>query len=62
MSNAGIKETAHRIIESLPQDATWEDLMYEIDVRQAVESGLADSVAGRTVTIDVVRARFGLQP
>lgn len=49
MSTAGIKETARRIIESLPQDASWEDLMYEIYVRQAVERGLADSVAGRTV-------------
>ena len=42
------------------EDATWEDLMYRIYIRQAIESGLADVDAGHTLDIKEVRARFGL--
>jgi predicted transcriptional regulator len=55
-----IKSEAHRLVELLPDDATWEDLMYEIYVKQAIEAGLRDSEAGRTVDVKEVRARFGL--
>jgi hypothetical protein len=34
-----IKTEARRLVEQLPDDATWEDLMYEIYMRQAIESG-----------------------
>ncbi len=44
----------------MADDATWEDLMYQIYVRQAIESGLADVAAGRTLDVKEVRARFGL--
>lgn len=56
----GIKLEAHQLVDQLRDDATWEDLMYEIYVRQAIERGLADSAAGRTVPLEEVRARFGL--
>jgi len=60
MSTTNIKEEAHRLVENLPSNATWEDLMYHIYVRQAIEAGLEDSEAGRTVDVREVRARFGL--
>ncbi|PKB78655.1 MAG: hypothetical protein BZY88_17370 [SAR202 cluster bacterium Io17-Chloro-G9] len=60
MAETNIKIEAHRLVEELPEDATWEDLMYQIYVRQAIESGLADAEAGRTLDIKEVRARFGL--
>ena len=59
MPVSGIKDEAHRLVENLGDDATWDDLMYEIYVRQAIERGLADSAAGRTMPIEDVRARFG---
>lgn len=60
MTNATVKEEARRLIERLADDATWEDLHYEIYVRQAVEAGLADSRAGRTMPHDEARRKFGL--
>ena len=51
----GIKEEAHRLVEKFPEDASWDDLMYEIYVRQAIERGLADSNAGRTTPMEEVR-------
>jgi predicted transcriptional regulator len=55
-----IKAEARRLIDQLPDDATWDDLMYEIYVRQAIDSGLADVEAGRVVPHEEVRSRLGL--
>jgi hypothetical protein len=60
MSNATVKEEARRLVERLPDDATWEDLQYEIYVRQAIEAGLKDSREGRTVPLEEARRQFGL--
>jgi predicted transcriptional regulator len=62
MQTTNIKQEAHRLIEKLPENATWDDIMYEIYVRQAIEAGLADSQAGRTLDVKEVRAKFGLAP
>jgi predicted transcriptional regulator len=45
-----LKQEAHRLVDQLPADASWDDLMYEVYVRQAVEGGLQDAEAGRVVT------------
>jgi predicted transcriptional regulator len=44
----------------MPQQATWDDLMHEIYVREAIERGLADSKTGRTKDVKEVRAKYGL--
>ena len=57
-----IKSDARRIVDELPDDATWEDLMYEIYVRESIEAGLADVEAGRVVShddaVNSIRARI----
>jgi len=58
--SANIKEEARRLVENLPDDSTWEDLMYQIYVRETIESGLADSEAGRVTDVEDVRREFGL--
>jgi predicted transcriptional regulator len=59
MSTAStIKEEARRIVEQLPDDASWEDLMYRICVRQAIEAGLKDADQGRTLSLEEVRRKF----
>jgi predicted transcriptional regulator len=55
-----VKTEARRLVEDLPEEATWDDLMYRIYVRQTIEAGLEDREAGRTVDVFEVRARFGL--
>jgi hypothetical protein len=61
MQTSGIKEAAKRLVEQLPDNSTWEDLMHEIYVRQAIEKGLTDSEAGRTTSVEKVREQFGLE-
>jgi hypothetical protein len=60
MQSTNLKEEARRLVEKLPADATWDDLMYQIYVRQAIDAGLEDSEGGRTVDVKEVRRRFGL--
>ena len=62
MQNNNIKKDAYNMLEKLPDNATWDDLMYEIYVRQTIEAGLEDSKAGRTIDVREVRAKFGLTP
>jgi hypothetical protein len=62
METMSTKEEAKRLIEKMPENITWDDLMHEIYVRQSIESGLADSEAGKAMDVTEVRARFGLEP
>ena len=55
-----IKSEAHRLIDTLPEDATWDDIMYRVYVRQCIDAGVADAEAGRVIDVDEVRRRFGL--
>lgn len=60
MSATSIKEEAKRLLDKLPDNFTWDDLMHEIYVRQSIEAGLADSEAGKAVEVSEVRTQFGL--
>ena len=60
MQMPNVKQEARHLVESLPEGATWDDLMYTIYVRQAIEAGLEDSEAGRVLNVDEVRAKFWL--
>ena len=60
MEMPNVKQEARHLVDSLPDNATWDDLMYTIYVRQAVEAGLEDSDAGRVLDVGEVRAKFGL--
>jgi predicted transcriptional regulator len=54
------KTEARRIVEHLPDDATWDDVLYQIYVAQTVEAGLKDCREGRVVSVSEVRRRLGL--
>jgi hypothetical protein len=58
--SSNVKEEAKRLLDNLPDDLTWDDLMHEIYVRQSIEAGLADSATGKAREVSEVRERFGL--
>ncbi len=60
MSTLMEKNEAHKLIDSMPPEATWDDLMREIYVREAIERGLADSNVGQVSDVKEVRAKYGL--
>ena len=36
-----IKQAAHQLIDQLPDNADWDDIMYEMAVRKEIEKGLS---------------------
>jgi predicted transcriptional regulator len=52
------KQAARQIIEHLPDQASWDEIMYQLYVKQKIEMGLADVRAGRTVSHDEVKAEL----
>ena len=60
MHATSIKEAAYRLVDQLPDDATWDDLMRKAYEQQAIEAGLADSEAGRVTEVETVRRGYGL--
>lgn len=60
MSSILQKQEAHKMVDRLPDHATWDDLMHEIYVREAIERGLDESRTGKTMCVEEVRAKYGL--
>jgi hypothetical protein len=53
-----IKKAATRLVRELPDTASWDDLMYEILVRQKIEAGLGDLKDGRKHEHASIRNEF----
>jgi hypothetical protein len=60
MPHTNRKQVAHQLIDRLPDDATYDDMMRELYERQVIERGLADSDANRVKDVKDVRAKYGL--
>ncbi len=55
-----VKQQAEKLVRELPEQAGWDDLMYEIYVCQKIEQGLAAAAAGRVLTHEEVKRRFAV--
>ncbi|MEX2516773.1 MAG: hypothetical protein WD572_07685 [Gammaproteobacteria bacterium] len=58
MQTINIKQAAHKLVDQLPDGATWEDVMYEAYVRQAVQEGIEAADRGEFASDEEVRRRF----
>lgn len=56
-----VKAEAFKMIDELPDTATWQDLMHRIYFRLAIESGLSDSKTGKTVSVSEIRTKYDLE-
>jgi predicted transcriptional regulator len=52
------KEAVRDLLDRLPDDCTLEDVLYHLYVLQAIDRGLADAEAGRTITHEQVEAEM----
>ena len=55
-----VKKEAARLVRQLPESASWDDLMYEILVRQKIEAGLTDLRDDRKHEHAAIRKEFGI--
>ena len=53
-----VKEQARRVVENLSDNATWDDLMYRIHVRQKIAEGIRAGEEGRVQSHEEVERMF----
>jgi len=59
-SASEIKDTAHKLIDTLPDDTSWEALLYTLQIHHDIEAGLKDSDAGYVVDSAELRRQLGI--
>lgn len=52
------KKEAIRIIENLPEQASWDDIMYELYVKKKIETSLDAAASGKVLSHDEVKKRL----
>lgn len=52
------KQAARQIIEQVPEQASWDDIMYELYVKQKIEKGIKAVEEGRVVSHDEAKKRL----
>jgi hypothetical protein len=53
-----VKETVKELLERLPEDCSFEDVLYHLYLLQKVEQGQGDVLAGRTVPHEQVAEKL----
>ncbi len=52
------KQAAQKLLEQVPDQASWDDIMYELYVKQKLEDGLKAVAEGRTVSHEEAKRRL----
>ena len=55
-----VKEKMAEIINELPDDSTYDEILRELAFRRMVERGLKDSSEGKTISNDEMERRINL--
>ncbi len=61
MADTSVKETVRKLAESLPDDATWEDVAHLVRMHERLARARRDSAAGLGISADELRERLGIE-
>jgi predicted transcriptional regulator len=53
-----VKEEALKLIDGLPEETSWDDIIYQMYVRKKIEKGIQAAEQGRVVAHDEVKKQF----
>jgi len=53
-----VKEEAIKLISNLPEDTSWDDIIYEMYVKKKIEIGLKAADEGDVISHEEVKKRF----
>ena len=56
-----VKEEARKLIDKLPDEVTWDDVMYEFYVKKKLAVALKSAEEGRVVSHEEAKKRFSSQ-
>jgi predicted transcriptional regulator len=57
---AVFKQEAHKLVDELPDTASWDDLIYQAALHRAIERGLAEADAGELIPVDELLKDYAL--
>jgi hypothetical protein len=52
------KEEARKVLDEIPDDANWDDIMYHFYVRQKIDKSIAEFEAGEVVPHEDMKKRY----
>ncbi len=58
--SAVFKQEAHKLVDQLPDSASWDDLIYQAALHRAVERGIAQDDAGELIPVEELLKDYGL--
>lgn len=58
MKKTVLKKKVENLLNELPDQADWDDVMYKIYVRQSIEQGLKDVEEDKTVPHDDIKEKY----
>ena len=53
-----VREEAKKLLDTLPDQASWDDIMYEMYVKKKIEEGLKAADEGKLISHEDVKKRF----
>ncbi len=56
--SSNVKQAVMEIAQALPENCTWDDVMYHIYVRQKIEAGLHEAEEGNLIPHEKVFEEF----
>ena len=54
----GVREEAQKLIDALPEETSWDDVIYQMYVRKKIAQGIEAAEQGRVVPHDEVKKQF----
>jgi hypothetical protein len=54
------KQEAHKLIDDLPDSASWSELIYAAALHRAIERGLAQADAGELIPMEDLLKDYGI--
>ena len=55
---SGVKEEALKLIDGLPEEISWEDIIYQMYVRKKIDKGIEAADQGRIMAHEEVKRQF----
>lgn len=52
------KEEVQRLLDNLPEDSSYDELVHELAFERMIDRGLGDAAAGHTISNDQMRQRI----
>jgi predicted transcriptional regulator len=54
----GVREEAQKLIDALPKETSWDELIYQMYVRKKIDKGIEAAEQGRVVAHEGVKKQF----